>query len=127
MPTQPERIDDSSRVTLFPLGGLTVAYTTRSSDKRRLGDIGIVAVTAPDTAKGEDLWSLARSMWARPTNSQEQARWILTQAIRARIVQAPAYQNLPDAKWAAELTRRFHLDALFANHQILATGRLTLA
>ncbi|MER7000678.1 hypothetical protein [Streptomyces sp. NPDC000410] len=127
MPTQPEEINNSSRVTLFPLEGLTVAYTTRSSDERGLGDIGIVAVTAPDTAKGEDLWTLARSMWARTSNSQEEARWILTQASRARIVHASAYENLPDVKWTADLTRRFHLDALFANHEILATGRLTLA
>ncbi|MGW8948834.1 hypothetical protein [Streptomyces sp. NPDC055709] len=106
-----------------------MAYTTQSSDERGLGDIGIVAVTDPHTdgvAAGNALWSLARSMWARKTNSQEEARWILTQASRARVVKAPSYEDLRNVDWNAELTRRFQLDELFANHDVLCTGHLTL-
>ncbi|MFC5801458.1 hypothetical protein [Streptomyces formicae] len=129
MPQQLEQLKGRSRVTLFPLEGLTVAYTTQSSDERGLGDIGIVAVTDPHmdaAAAASALWVLARSMWARTSNGQEQARWILTQATRARVVRAPSHEDLPDVEWTAELTRRFQLDGLFANHEILTTGRLAL-
>ncbi|MFD7614401.1 hypothetical protein [Streptomyces sp. NPDC059828] len=124
MPQQPDQIKGRTRVTLFPLEGLTVAYTTQSSDPRGLGDIAIIAVTG--AARGDDLWSLARSMWSRVSNSQEQARWILTQAARARMVRCDAYTDLPDAEWSAELDRTFHLDGLFANHETLRTGRFEL-
>ncbi|MGW7364426.1 hypothetical protein ACWGI8_13610 [Streptomyces sp. NPDC054841] len=126
MPSQYSPITDRTRVTLFPLEGLTVAYTTRSSDRRGLGDITVVAVTDPDTATGDHLWRLAQSMYANPPTSQQQARWILTQATRARMVKAPAYQDLRDAQWSADLNRSFRLHDLFANHAILTTGRLTL-
>lgn len=112
----------TSRVTVFPLDNLTVAYTTHSSDTRGLGDIGLVAVLNEQT-DGEELWRLARDLGGRPPRS-DQARWILTQASRARIV--AAYTNLPDAKWTAHIRRRFELDALFANHEILMTGRIVL-
>ncbi|WP_262005229.1 hypothetical protein [Streptomyces sp. FIT100] len=123
-------IKGRGRVTVFPLEGLTVAYTTQSSDERGLGDIAVVAVTEPHTdalAAGAALWVLARNAWERASNSQEQARWIITQAMRARMIKAHPYEDLPDVEWAAELTRHFRLDGLFANHEILTTGRLTLA
>ncbi len=113
-----------SRVTLFPLGDLAVAYTTQSSDPRHLGDIAIVAVTG--SARGDDLWRAARSMWGRVSNTQEQARWIITQATRARMVRCDVYTDLPNAEWSAELDRPFHLTGLFANHEILCTGRIEL-
>ncbi|MFI7297004.1 hypothetical protein [Streptomyces sp. NPDC050121] len=113
----------TSRVTVFPLDNLTVAYTTHSSDTRGLGDIGLVAVV-DEQADGEELWRLARDLGGRP-HSSDQARWILTQASRARVV--AAYTNLPDAKWTANVRRRFELDALFANHEVLMTGRITLS
>jgi hypothetical protein len=112
----------TSRVTLFPLDHLTVAYTTHSSDPRGLGDIGLVTVV-DEHSDGEELWRLARDLGGR-TQSPDQARWILTQASRARVV--TAYADLPDAKWTAYVRRRFVLDALFANHEILVTGRITL-
>ncbi|MCP3818140.1 hypothetical protein NLX86_08440 [Streptomyces sp. A3M-1-3] len=112
-----------SRVTVFPLEGLTVAYTTQSSDARGLGDVAVVGVIAPDTATGDHLWRLAASMFTNPPPGQAQARWILTQCSRARTVKAPAHQDLPDAKWSAPLGREFGLDALFANHMVLRTGR----
>ncbi|NUK51291.1 hypothetical protein HRW14_13620 [Streptomyces lunaelactis] len=115
-----------SRLTVFHLEGLTVAYTTQSSDSRGLGDIAVVTVVAPDSSTGDHLWRLAASMFTNPPPGQTQARWILTQCTRARAVKAPAYRDLPDAKWAADLTRELHLDALFANHTILRTGRLTI-
>lgn len=124
VPQQIEKIKGRTRVTLFPLEGLTVAYTTQSSDPRGLGDVAVVAVTG--TARGDDLWDLARSMWGRIANGQEQARWILTQAARARMVRCAAYTDLPDAEWSAELDRTFRLDGLFANHEILRTGRFEL-
>ncbi|TLQ47636.1 hypothetical protein [Streptomyces marianii] len=126
MPTQHAPTTARSRVTLFPLEGLTVAYTTQSGDTRGLGDIAVVAVTTPDTAEGRDLWALARSMWSRASQRQEQARWILTQATRARIVRAHDHQDLPDTKWTAELDSPFQLDALFANHETLLTGRMKI-
>lgn len=127
MPKQLAPTSARSRVTLFPLEGLTVAYTTQSGDARGLGDIAVVAVTAPDSAKGEDLWAMARSMAGRRgVYFQEQARWILTQATRARIVRAHDHQDLPDTEWTAHLDRTFQLDGLFANHETLRTGRMRL-
>ncbi|MFI1033583.1 hypothetical protein [Streptomyces sp. NPDC020951] len=112
----------TSRVTVFPLDNLTVAYTTHSSDTRGLGDIGLVTVVDEQT-DGEELWRLARDLGSRPQNS-DQARWILTQASRARVV--AAYTDLPDTKWTARIHRRFPLDVLYANHDVLMTGRITL-
>ncbi|GGR67366.1 hypothetical protein GCM10010269_02660 [Streptomyces humidus] len=112
-----------SRVTVFPLHRLTVAYATRSGDARGLGDIGIVAVV-DEQADGDELWRLAHDLGGR-TQALDQARWILTQASRARVVNA--YTDLPDAKWTARISRCFPLDALFANHEVLMTGRITLA
>ncbi|MFD9222884.1 hypothetical protein ACFWDI_23385 [Streptomyces sp. NPDC060064] len=115
-----------SRLTVFPLEGLTVAYTTQSSDSRSLGDIAIVGVIESDTATGDHLWRLAASMYTNPPTGQTQARWILTQCTRARAVRALSYRDLPDAKWTGHLTREVQLDGLFANHDILRTGRLTI-
>jgi hypothetical protein len=111
-----------SRVTVFPLESLTVAYTTQSSDERGLGDIGLVTVV-DEESDGEELWRLARDLGGR-THGGDQARWILTQASRARMVKA--YTDLPDAKWSAHIRRRIVLDALFANHDVLMTGRIAL-
>ncbi|MGI5398703.1 hypothetical protein ACQEVG_04435 [Streptomyces sp. CA-135486] len=115
-----------SRVTVFPLEGLTVAYTTQSSDSRGLGDVAVVGVVAPDSATGDHLWWLAASMYNNQPTGQAQARWILTQCTRARVAKAPSHRDLPDAKWTAALTREFRLDSLFANHDILRTGRLAI-
>ncbi|TQK44825.1 hypothetical protein FBY35_6352 [Streptomyces sp. SLBN-118] len=115
-----------SRLTVFPLEHLTVAYTTQSSDRRGLGDIAVVGVVEPEGATGEHLWRLAASMYANPPTGQVQARWILTQCTRARIVKAPAYRDLTNAEWTGDLTREFRLDDLFANHTVLCTGRLTI-
>jgi hypothetical protein len=117
----------TSRVTVFPLERLTVAYTTQSSDLRGLGDIGLVTVVHEDDDErgryGDELWQLARDLGGRTTDG-DQARWILTQASRARMVSA--YANLPDATWTAYIRRRCTLDALFANHDVLMTGRIEL-
>ncbi|KAF5996991.1 hypothetical protein [Streptomyces sp. WAC00263] len=112
----------TSRVTLFPLEGLIIAYTTQSSDKRGLGDIGLVSVV-DEQSDGDELWHLARDLGGR-TNGRDQARWILTQASRARMV--ATYKNLPDTTWTAYIRRRFELDALFTNHDVLVTGRMAL-
>ncbi|MFJ9714970.1 hypothetical protein ACIRPQ_03335 [Streptomyces sp. NPDC101213] len=98
----------SSRVTVFPLEALTVAYTTRSGDEH---------------SEGEELWRLARDLGGR-TQEKDQARWILTQASRARTVRA--HVDLPGARWTAHIRRRFVLEALFANHAVLMTGRIVL-
>ncbi|MFE7269840.1 hypothetical protein [Streptomyces sp. NPDC057623] len=115
----------TGRVTLFPLEGLSVAYTTQSSDKRCLGDIGLVAVV-DEHSDGEELWNLARDLGGR-NNGQEQARWILTQAGRARVVTSSAYGDLADVTWTAYVRRQLELDALYANHEVLMTGRITWA
>ncbi|MFI6465392.1 hypothetical protein [Streptomyces sp. NPDC050538] len=120
----------TSRVTVFPLEGLTVAYTTQSSDQRGLGDIGLVTVVGKGEEgreggqdDGDSLWRLAHDLGGR-THGGDQARWIITQASRARMVRA--YTDLPHAKWTAHINRRFELDALFANHEVLMTGRIAL-
>lgn len=113
----------TSRVTVFPLESLTVAYTTQSGDERGLGDIGLVTVV-DESSDGAELWRLARDLGGR-TADADQARWILTQASRARLVRA--YTDLPDATWTAYIRRRFELGALFANHEVLMTGRIALA
>ncbi|MER6422690.1 hypothetical protein [Streptomyces sp. NPDC001137] len=117
----------TSRVTVFPLEKLTVAYTTQSSDERGLGDIGLVTVVREDGDElghdGDELWQLARDLGGRTTDG-DQARWILTQAGRARMISA--FDDLPDATWTAYIRRRFALDALFANHDVLMTGRIEL-
>lgn len=112
----------TSRVTVFPLESLTVAYTTQSSDERGLGDIGLVTIIGQHS-DGDELWRLARDLGGR-NHGGDQARWILTQASRARMVKA--YTDLPDAQWTAYIRRRFVLDALFANHEVLMTGRINL-
>ena len=66
---------------------------------------------------------LARDLGGRNSGG-EQARWILTQASRARMV--TQYTDLPRATWTAYIRRRFALDALFANHDVLMTGRVEL-
>ncbi|MEV6615306.1 hypothetical protein AB0N31_15880 [Streptomyces sp. NPDC051051] len=113
----------TSRVTVFPLDALTVAYTTRSGDKRGLGDIGLVTIV-DEHSDGDELWRLARDLGGR-TQEKDQARWILTQASRARTVRA--YVDLPGVRWTAHIRRRFVLDALFANHEVLMTGRMVLS
>jgi hypothetical protein len=113
----------TSRVTVFPLENLTIAYTTQSTDERSLGDIGLVTVVDEHGNDGEELWRLARDLGGR-TAGGDQARWILTQASRARMVSA--YTDLRDATWTAYIRRCFALDALFANHDVLMTGRIEL-
>ncbi|WP_229919216.1 hypothetical protein [Streptomyces minutiscleroticus] len=110
---------------MFPLEGLVVAYTTRSGDARGLGEIGVVAVV-DEAADGEELWLLARELGGR-NGTQEQARWILTQAGRARYVRADRCGDRPGTRWAAYIRRSFVLDSLFANHEVLLTGRMRLA
>ncbi|SMF07739.1 hypothetical protein [Streptomyces sp. Amel2xC10] len=110
------------RVTVFPLEDLTVAYTTRSGDGRGLGEVGVVAVVG-ERGDGEEVWRLAQGLGGR-VPVQEQARWILIQASRARAV--AAFTELRDVKWTAYVRRRFVLDALFANHEVLVTGRMEL-
>ncbi|MFH9858506.1 hypothetical protein [Streptomyces sp. NPDC017202] len=112
----------TSRVTVFPLETLTVAYTTQSGDRRGLGDIGLVTIV-DEHGDGDELWRLARDLGGRAQEG-DQARWILTQASRARTVRA--YMDLPVAQWTAYIRRRFVLDALFANHEVLMTGRMIL-
>ena len=65
-------------------------------------------------------------MFTNPPPGQTEARWILTQCTRARVVHAPSYRDLPGAKWTGDLTKEFRLDALFANHDVLRTGRITI-
>ncbi|MFF4500196.1 hypothetical protein [Streptomyces sp. NPDC001401] len=112
----------TSRVTVFPLESLTVAYTTQSTDERCLGDIGLVTIV-DEHSDGDELWRLARNLGGRNSDG-EQARWILTQASRARMI--ATYTDLPGATWTAYIRRRFALDALFANHDVLMTGRVEL-
>ncbi|MXM63336.1 hypothetical protein GR925_07715 [Streptomyces sp. HUCO-GS316] len=120
---RPTELTGTSRVTVFPLEGLAVAYTTRSGDERGLGDIGLVAVVDDDgDSDGEELWWLARDLGGR-VHSGDQARWILTQASRARMVKSG---DLPSTTWTAHIRRRFELDSLFANHEVLLTGRISL-
>ncbi|WP_432158899.1 hypothetical protein [Streptomyces sp. bgisy153] len=110
----------TSRVTVFPLEGLTVAYTTQSGDERGLGNIAVVALVDKHGGNADELWWLARDLGGR-NGVQEQARWILTQASRARMVRSG---DRPDTTWTAYIQRRFELDALFANHDVLMTGRI---
>lgn len=111
---------------------MTVAYTTQSSDSRGLGDIAIVGVLAiagvgdPGDATGEHLRRLAVSMYSNPPSRQTQARWILTQCIRARIAWVPSHRDLPGPRWTADLNHEVRLDALFANHALLRTERLAI-
>lgn len=118
----PTELRASSRVTLFSLDRLPVAYTTRSTDERELGDIGLVAVVDANS-NGDELWRLSRDLGGRST-PEEQARWILTQAVRARIVNSG---DVGSVKWTAHISRRFELGMLFANHEVLTTGRITLS
>lgn len=92
--------------------------TPRSGDERGLGDIGVVAVV-DENSDGEELWRLALSLGGR-VSDEDRARWILTQAHRARMVNA--YTDLLGSAWAAGIRRRFELSSLFANHDVLMTG-----
>lgn len=117
-----------SRVTVFPLEGLLLAYTSWSSDSRGLGDVGIVGVCAnrSGAAVGDELWATARSMWGRIAKDQEVAEWILTQALRCRVVHSPRYLDLLEAKWEANLSKQHSMGKVYANHEVLATGSMTL-
>ncbi|WP_340378707.1 hypothetical protein U5640_28305 [Streptomyces sp. SS7] len=57
--------------------------------------------------------------------SADQARGILTHAGRARMVKT--YTDLADTEWTAHIRRRFEIGALFANHEVLLMGRITLS
>ncbi|WP_244373954.1 hypothetical protein [Streptomyces griseorubiginosus] len=113
----------TSRVTVFPLENLTIAYTTQSSDQRGLGDIGLVSVV-DEHGDGDELWRMAVDLGGRNAEG-DQARWILTQASRARMV--AAYTDLRNATWTAYIRRSVALDTPFANHDVLMTGRISLA
>ncbi|MFM9612673.1 hypothetical protein DF268_39145 [Streptomyces sp. V2] len=118
----PTHLTATTRVTLFPLEDLSLAYTTYSSDTRGLGDIGLVAVLHDELSTGDELWKLAEQLGGR-NSRQDQARWILTQAYRARVV--PVGEQ-PRAAWDAVVGRRYELGALFANHEVLMTGRMRM-
>lgn len=118
----PTHLTATSRITLFPLDTLSLAYTTHSSDTRGLGDVGLVAVLHDELSEGEELWKLAEQLGGR-NSRQDQARWILTQACRARVVSSG---EQPCAAWVAVVGRRYELGALFANHEVLVTGRMRL-
>ncbi|WP_338683706.1 hypothetical protein QD712_24990 [Streptomyces acidiscabies] len=118
----PTHLTATSRITLFPLDTLSLAYTTHSSDPRCLGDIGVVAVLHDEQSTGDELWKLAQQLGGR-SNPHEQARWILTQAFRARLA---GVGNRPGTVWTAVVGRRHELGSLFANHEVLVTGRMAL-
>ena len=60
-------------------------------------------------------WRLqTRPGYASDRNSPKWQRWQAGEDIAA------------EAKWTGDLTREFRLGALFANHAILHTGRLTI-
>lgn len=92
------------------------------SDRCCLGDIGIVTVV-DQHSDGDELWQLARDFSGRSA-AGDQARWIPTQARRARVVSA--HTDLRNATWTAHIRRLFVLDSLFANHDFLMTGRIRL-
>ncbi|WP_406730831.1 hypothetical protein [Streptomyces sp. NBC_01794] len=115
-----------SRLTVFPLEEFRVAYTSRSSDERGLGDIAILGVIQPEGASGDMLWRLAASMYTNPPSRQVQARWLLTQSTRARMCRAACHEDLPGAAWTGEFDRVVVLDSTFANHDALRTGRITV-
>ncbi|WP_455362466.1 hypothetical protein [Streptomyces sp. SYSU K21746] len=122
-----EELTGRSRVTVFPLEGLTVAYTTQSSDSRGLGDVAIMALTGPDSAQdSRRLWQLAADMLGERKGRQDAAKWLLIQCLRARMTNAPAHQEHVDAAWAAVLDTEVRLACLYANHERLRTGCLTL-
>ncbi|WP_455353138.1 hypothetical protein [Streptomyces sp. SYSU K217416] len=120
-----EELTGRSRVTVFPLEGLTVAYTTQSSDSRGLGDVAIMALTDP-AGDPRCLWQLAASMIGARKGRQDAAQWLLIQCLRARMTTAPAHQDHADVKWTAELDTTVRLASLYANHETLRTGCLTL-
>ncbi|MET9129346.1 hypothetical protein [Streptomyces antibioticus] len=99
-----------------------LAYTTRSADGRGLGEVGVVGVVG-GRGDGEELWRLAQGLGGRG-HGQGAARWILIQASRARAV--AAFADVRSVTWTAYVRRRFVLDALFANHEVLLTGRMEL-
>jgi hypothetical protein len=119
-------ISTSSRLTVFPLEEFLVAYTSQSSDGRRLGDVALLGVVEPEDASGDHLWRLAASMYADWPSEQEQARWLLTQCTRARVCRAPSYRDLPHAAWTGEFNRTVRLDETFAHHDVLRTGRIAI-
>lgn len=121
-----EGVTACSRITLFPLHGLQVAYTTQSSDQRNLGDIAIVGVVEPEATSGDHLWRLAAGMFTNEPTTQVAARWLLTQCTRARMCRAPDHHDRHGAKWTADLTRTVQLDACFANHDVVRTGRIVI-
>lgn len=114
-------LSGTSRVTVFPLEGHTIAYTNRSSDSRGLGDIAVIGVTDPQ-GTGEALWRMAREFCRAKDLSDDHARWIITQAFRVRMT--GSYE--PPGTWTATISRRYELPGLFSNHDVLLTGVIKL-
>ncbi|MFH9606888.1 hypothetical protein [Streptomyces sp. NPDC017448] len=119
-----------SRVTVFPLGDVSLAYTSWSSDSRGIGDVGIVALLLVEEEEEEQpegqVWKVIERLWGRRAPEREVAEWLLMQALRCRVVHSARYRDLPDAEWTAELSRQVHLGRVFTNHEVLATGSLRL-
>ncbi|MGK5549493.1 hypothetical protein ACSNOH_32915 [Streptomyces sp. URMC 127] len=113
-------LSGTSLVTVFSLEGHTIAYTSQSSDNRGLGDIAVIGVTSPPDT-GETLWRLAREFCRARDLPDDHARWIITQASRARMI--GSYE--PPGRWTATLSRRYELPGLFSNHDVLLTGVIT--
>jgi hypothetical protein len=65
-------------------------------------------------------------MFANEPSNQAAARWILTQCTRARICRAPSHRDLPVTKWSGRFDRIVRLDALYASHETMRTGRITI-
>lgn len=117
-----ETLSSTSRVTRFQIDAIECAYTTYSSDSRGLGDIGIIGpVSADETETGGLLWQLAVRYCSERAQIWNHAEWIITQARRVAILQAPAVMP-----WTAHVGRTHAIGTLYANHETLKTARFDL-
>lgn len=117
-----ETLSSTSRVTRFQIDAIECAYTTYSSDSRGLGDIGIIGPVSPDAAEtGSVMWQLATRYCSERAQIWNHAEWIITQARRVAILQAPAVMP-----WTVHIGRTHAMGTLYANHETLKTGRFDL-
>ncbi|MFD7325003.1 hypothetical protein ACFV9D_28595 [Streptomyces sp. NPDC059875] len=114
---------DSDRVTVFHMFGEILAYTTRSEGDIPYGEVGIVAVLGPDTSPAI-LWSLAVQHCRERDQADQHARWIVSQASRARVSGGGRLAELRTAKWEFQRHKEHRFGALYFNHEVLRTGQM---
>ncbi|MET9673510.1 hypothetical protein ABZY68_10520 [Streptomyces sp. NPDC006482] len=116
---------NSERVTVFHMFGEVFAYTTQSEGTLTYGEVGIVGVLDRNTSP-RLLWHLAEAHCRERDQADHHARWIASQASRARVTGSGRLADLRQSVWKFNPDKEHRFDGLNFNHEILRTGHLEL-